>query len=134
GTVTLHACAVGPTPASGFDRGPYTLSLDCGGVSPQIVNTSTDGTACADFNVAVNGPMMCTLTVTDRFGCTRTAPISLSASPVAKPLLSAGTPDCTGKVTYTISNCDSTLTYAYKEVNCTTGAVVGTLSGGGKGV
>jgi hypothetical protein len=36
-------------------------------------------------------------------------------------------------VTYTVTNCDTSLTYTFKEVNCTTGAVIGTLSGNNGG-
>jgi hypothetical protein len=69
------------------------------------------------------------LTATDSKGCTRTASTTVAVNTLAAPVLSGGSPDCDGNVTYTVTNYDSSLTYAFKEVDCSTGAVIRTLGG-----
>jgi hypothetical protein len=51
--------------------------------------------------------------------------VTLTTAALAKPVLSAGTPDCSGVVTFTVTNCDPNLTFTFQEVDCSTGAAIG---------
>jgi hypothetical protein len=68
---------------------------------------------------------------TDNTGCASSASTDLTTTPVATPLVTAGAPDCDCNVDYTVTNCDSNLTYIWFEVDCSTGDHIGSSIGTG---
>jgi hypothetical protein len=114
-TTTLQLCT---TNASSL--GPFTFTLD-----GQSFGPTTD--TCHTFTV---GPITATTsfigTVTDASGCAKSASVTLTTTPVTAPVASVGTPNCAGAVTFTVTNCDTSLTYTFQEVDCGTGTPIGT--------
>jgi hypothetical protein len=117
---TLRACT---TNAAGL--GPFTYVLSDG----QTFGPTTE--TCHDFVVGpITDTATYTVTITDKDGCAKSDSVTLTTSAVDTPLLSAGAADCEGDVTLTVTNCDPALTYTYTEVDCTSGATIGTLGSG----
>jgi hypothetical protein len=118
-TTTLRLCTT-----SDASLGPFTFTLD-----GQSFGPTAD--TCHDFTV---GPITSTTTftgtVTDRDGCAKPASVTLTTTALATPVLSAGTPDCSGVVTFTVTNCDPTLTFTFQEVDCSTAAAIGAPQSG----
>jgi hypothetical protein len=111
GQATLQACVTADA-----SRGPFSFKLDGSDGSTQTISNvpgDASGTTCVNFTVTVTQNTTYTLTVTDKDGCTRTAQTSLSATPVAKPILNRTGPDCAGNATITVTNCDASLTYTW---------------------
>jgi hypothetical protein len=121
GTATLRLCTT-----SDAALGPFTFTLGAQSFGPTADR-------CHDFTV---GPITAatttfTGTVTDNEGCAKSASVTLTTTPVAAPQLSGAlNAGCTGAATFTVANCDPTITYTYQEVNCTTGAPIGSSQGG----
>jgi hypothetical protein len=132
GQVTLRATVTPPVGATSFD---YTLEKDGVAVHtfPNVASTTQD------FQVQVtDASASYTVTITAHGGslngCSRDSqPVVLTTSVAAKPTLSAGTAACDGTVVFSVTNCAPGLTYSFKEINCTTSAVVGTLTGNNGG-
>lgn len=121
GTATLRLCTNSP---AAF--GPFTFTLSDG----QTFGPTSD--TCHDFTVGpLAGNASFTGSITDNTGCTRSASVNLTVAAIAKPVVSAGTPDCDGNVDYSVDNCDGSLSYTWQEVDCGTGAPVGDLPGSG---
>lgn len=125
--LVLRATAVGGTQGS---NGTYTFTVtDPDG---NVVGSAGPGASSPQcFTISSPKSGTYTLTVTDSQGCTRTDTIGVSVTALTPPVLSAGAPDCDGNVTYTVDNCDATLTYTFSEVDCSTGAVIGSALGTG---
>jgi hypothetical protein len=126
GSLNLVASATGGTAGA---TNLYTFSLtDPNGT---VVETRTGVTSPQTFTVAsvINGTY--TLTVTDSKGCTRTATRALTTTSIAKPVATAGTPNCDGLVNYAVTGPVAGITYTWFEVNCATGAVIGSALGTG---
>jgi hypothetical protein len=122
GTLYLSAAAVGHSQGA---TATYTYTLYRDGI--QVGGPQSSG--C--FTVANPIAGSYTVVVADSLGCTRTSnAVAVTVSQLAAPVVSTSGPDCSGNVTYTITNCDNTLKYTYKEVNCTTNAVVSTIDSG----
>jgi hypothetical protein len=127
---TLHLLA---KVAGGVSPYFYTLSGSDGTSQRFPASGTTPDTSHCFIVTPTQASTTYTLTVTDSQDCSRTASRTVTSTAIAKPTLTAGTPDCSGTVTYTVTNCDNSLTYTFKEVNCTTGAVIQTLTGNNGG-
>ena len=119
GTAVLRA-----TVAGGKSPYVFTLAGSDGSLQTYLTSGTTTDTS-HDFSVTVTQDTDYTFTVTDSTGCKRTATTSLSATPVAKPLLSKTSQDCAGNVTITVTNCDTSLSYVWKD----NGTVIAGASG-----
>jgi hypothetical protein len=113
-TTTLRLCSTSPA-----SLGPFTFSLPGG--TP--VAGAPDG--CQDFTV---GPLTETTTftgtVTDRTGCQSSDSTEVRVQAVDAPLVTAGAPDCDGKVHYSISNCNANASYSWQEITCGTSTLL----------
>jgi hypothetical protein len=114
-STTVRLCT-----GSAASFGPFKFDLSDG-------QTFTGAGPCHDFTVGpVTGNVTLTGTVTDNTGCARaSASITLRSQAVASALVTAGAPDCDGKVHYTISNCDANASYSWQEVTCGTSTTIG---------
>jgi hypothetical protein len=105
---------------SSSSLGPFTFAL------PGGTPVAGAPAGCQDFEV---GPLTATTTftgtVTDKDGCQSSASATVTVQAVASALVTAGAPDCDGKVHYTISNCDPNASYSWQEVNCGTSTLIG---------
>ncbi len=119
-TTTVRLCT---SEAASF--GPFTFVLHVPGQPDQ---TFTGPGPCHDFTV---GPITATTTITGDVTsndlCKKSASVTLTTTPVAAPIVSAGIPDCNGAVTFAVTNCNSALTYTFQEVtDCSaTGTTIG---------
>ncbi len=128
GTTTLQLCTT-----SDASFGPFTFALTS---SPATTISAPSGTgSCRNYTVGpISGDTTFTGTVTDKSDCATTATVTLTTTAVATPDL-GGSLDagCAGSSTFKVANCDANITYTYQEVNCSTGAAIGSPQGG-KGV
>jgi hypothetical protein len=125
GTAKLTACVTAAAVTSGT---PFTYTLYRGSTAlsdpaPVVTNATS-----VDFTVPVTETATYTVKVCDsRLGancCRVSLPVTLSTQSTAAPTVLAGTPDCSGKVIYTVQKSDPSLSYTLKEVNCSSGAVI----------
>jgi hypothetical protein len=119
-TTTLRLCTTGGV-------APFTFTLSAPG---QPTQTRTSSNLCEDFTVGpITATTVFTGAVTDSGTppCTRSDTVTLTVTPVAAPTVSAGTPNCNGAVTFTVTNCNPDLTYTFQEVtDCSaTGTPIG---------
>ncbi len=126
-TLSLLATASGAS--QGATAGTYSFNVTRPD-GTHVTGSPITGTSPRCFTDATPQQGTYTLTVGDSAGCVRTATTSVSVQTVSPPTLTQqGTPDCNGNTTFTASPCPpvSGITYTLEQVNCSTGAFIGTL-------
>jgi len=115
GTITLQLAGVG-------GQTPYTFSLtDSSGNS---FTPSSTTTTTATYSISLSASTTFTGTVTDATGCAKPVQLAETVTPISVAL-TAGSPDCSGNVTFTATpSTTGTFTYAWT----VDGTAVGTNS------
>jgi hypothetical protein len=119
GKATLRACVEGGTPPYTYTLTATAGSLKDGAGNPQsVLSFGPTNDTCRNFKVTVTEPTTYEVRICDSGSpvCCKTASTSLSANPIATPVLSltAG-PDCAGNATLTASEVNGATTYTFNE-------------------
>jgi hypothetical protein len=115
GTLYLLASATGGTAGS---NGTYRYVVTApDGVTTYDSGPGQGGSFCFTITDPQSGTY--TLQAFDSQGCVRTDTTTVSVVAIEAPILEAGAADCDGNVTFTVTNCDPSLTYTYESADGT---------------
>ena len=112
GILYLQASAVGGTVGS---NGTYRYVVTAPDGEAFDSGAGQGGSFCFTITNPTSGTY--TLQAFDSNGCVRTDTTGVTVVEIPAPVLVAGTPDCAGTATFSVTNCDPSLTYTYESAD-----------------